>query len=181
LQDLTLSRALNDSLPLAHQLLGWAYLYRKEYEQAIAEEERALALAPNAAFGHIGLGFVLTCVGRLEEAITLAERAIRLDPHYAGRYAFDLGHAYYLLRRYEEAIVAFKKTLTWNPNFLPAHGLLAAVYSELGREEEARAEIAETLRLNPNNSLEGRRQRMSYKDQAVLERILAALRKAGLK
>ncbi len=173
--------ALNDSLPMAHQLLGWAYLYRKQYEQAIAEEERALALAPNAISGYIGLGFVLICVGRLDEAIALAKRAVRLDPHYAGRYAFDLGHAYYLLRRYEEAVAALQKTLTWNPNFLPAHGLLAAIYSELGREEEARAEIAATLRINPSNSLEGRRQRISYKDPAVAERLLTALHKAGLK
>ncbi len=61
---------LNDFVPVAHWLLGLAYLYRKQYEQAIAEEERALALAPNAIFGHIGLGFVLICVGRLEEAVS---------------------------------------------------------------------------------------------------------------
>jgi len=37
------------------------------------------------------------------------------------------------------------------------------------------------LRLNPNFSLEVHRQRMAIKDPAVLERHLAALRKAGLK
>ena len=46
---------------------------------------------------------------------------------------------------------------------------------------EARAEAAEVLRLNPNFSLEVHRQRMPIKDPAVLERHLAALRKAGLK
>ncbi len=172
---------LNDFVPVAHWLLGFAYLHKKQYEQAIAEEERALALAPNAIFGHIGLGFVLICIGRLEEAIELGERAIRLDPHYAGRYAFDLGHAYYLLGRYEEALAALQKTLAWHPNFLPAHGLLAAVYSELGREAEARAEVAEVRRITPAFSLEGLRQRLPYKDPTVLERRLAALRQAGLK
>jgi adenylate cyclase len=173
--------ALNDSLPVAHWLLGVAYLHRKQYEQAIAEEERALALAPNAIFGHIGLGVMLTCVGRIEEAIALTERAIRLDPHDAGRYAFDLGHAYYVLRRYEEALAALQKTLSWNANFLPAHVLLAAVYSEIGREAEAQAEVAEVRRITPTASLEGYRQMLPYKDPTVLERRLAALRKAGLK
>ena len=172
--------ALNDSLPVAHGLLGVAYLHRKQYEQAIAEEERALALAPNAIFGHVGLGLVLACVGRLAEAVELAQRAIRLDPHWAGRYAWDLGHAHYLLRRHEEAIAAFQHTLTWNPNFLPAHVRLAATYSELGREEEARAEAAMALQISPNFSLAGLRQRFPYKDPTVLERLLAALRKAGL-
>jgi adenylate cyclase len=58
---------------------------------------------------------------------------------------------------------------------------LTVVYSELGREEEARAEAAEILRLNPNFSLEALKQRLLYKDPAQSERVLAALRKAGLK
>ena len=68
-----------------------------------------------------------------------------------------------------------------NPDFLGTHGNLAVIYSELDREEEARAEVAEVLRLSPNYSLEGLRQRLFYKDPAEAERYLAALRKAGLK
>jgi tetratricopeptide (TPR) repeat protein len=83
--------------------------------------------------------------------------------------------------QYKEAIAALKGALTRNPNFLPAHLVLAAVYSELGREEEARAEAGEILRLSPAFSLEVLRQRLPYKDPAVSERHLAALRKAGLK
>jgi adenylate cyclase len=64
---------------------------------------------------------------------------------------------------------------------LGAHLTLAAVYSELGREAEARAEAAEVLRLNPHFSLEVLRQRAPIKDPAIRERYLAALRKAGLK
>jgi hypothetical protein len=58
---------------------------------------------------------------------------------------------------------------------------LAATYSELNREVEAEAEVAEVLRINPQFSLEVHRQRVPYKDPAVLERHLAALQKAGLK
>ena len=46
--------------------------------------------------------------------------------------------------------------------------------------KEARAEVAEVLRVSPRASLEDMRPRWPYKDQAVLERILGALRKAGL-
>jgi len=41
--------------------------------------------------------------------------------------------------------------------------------------------MAETLRLNPNASLEDLKQNIPYKDPAALEHFLAALRKAGLK
>ena len=54
------------------------------------------------------------------------------------------------------------------------------IYSELGWEEEARAAVAEVLRLNPNFTLATARQTWPMKDPADLERVLAALRKAGL-
>ena len=59
--------------------------------------------------------------------------------------------------------------------------MLAMVYSELGQAAEAWVEATEVLRLNPQFSLEVHKQREPIKDPAVLERHLAALRKAGLK
>jgi hypothetical protein len=71
------------------------------------------------------------------------------------------------------------RVVDYNQRLLPHLGL-AASYSELGREEEARAEIAEVLKLNPQFSLAGIRQRWPYKEPADLERLLTALGKAGL-
>ena len=51
----------------------------------------------------------------------------------------------------------------------------------LGKEAEARAEAVEVLRLNPKFSLEVHKERAPIKDPAMLERHIAALRKAGLK
>jgi adenylate cyclase len=82
--------------------------------------------------------------------------------------------------RYEEAMAAYQRALARNPDFLTAHLGLAVIYSELGREKEARAEVAEVLRINPHFSLEALRQGAPFKDQAIFERMLAALRKAGL-
>ncbi|MGH7274957.1 MAG: tetratricopeptide repeat protein, partial [Nitrospiria bacterium] len=170
--------ALDDSLPLAHWAVSRVSLWKKQLDQAIAEAERAIALDPNAADGYAWLGAILDLAGRPEEAIGLTEKAMRLNPHYPPLYVYVLGHSYYLMGRYEEAIAAFKKAL---PNLSPAHQFLAAIYSRLGREEEARAEVAEILRISPNFSVEVLRQRLPYKDPADLERLLDGLRKAGLK
>jgi adenylate cyclase len=64
---------------------------------------------------------------------------------------------------------------------MAAHLNLAACYAELDRLEEARAEVAEVLRLDPHFSLEVLRQNFAYKEPAALERFLGGLRKAGLK
>jgi adenylate cyclase len=173
--------ALDDSLARAHAILGFVYVWKKQYDQAIAEEERAIALDANFAEAYLRLAEILKFAGRPEEAIGLIEKAMRLNPHYPAIYLFALGTDYRLMGRYEEAIAAFQSALTRNPALLPVHVNLAVIYSELGREEEARVEVAEVLRLNPKYSLEVWRQIHPYKDPAVLERMFAALRKAGLK
>ena len=111
----------------------------------------------------------------------MVKKAMRLNPMYPAYYLWELGHAYFITGRYEEAIETLKRVLGRNSDFMPAHLLLAASYSEIGREEEARAEVAEIERLNPQATLEALRPRLSYKDQAVSERLFDSLRKAGLK
>ncbi|MCH9051598.1 MAG: adenylate/guanylate cyclase domain-containing protein, partial [Proteobacteria bacterium] len=172
--------ALDDSLPLAHTYLGWAYVFRKQYEEAIAEGERAIVLDPNFAEGYARLGHILSLAGRPQEAVDSVKKAMRLDPHYPHSYLYFLGHAYYAMEKYEEAIAALKKGVTRNPDMMLFHLVLAVIHSELGRKEEAQAEVAEALRISPRASMEGQRERMPFKDQAVLERFIDALRKAGL-
>jgi adenylate cyclase len=174
--------ALDDSLPPAHELLGWTYLWKnKQHEQAIAEVKRAIAHGPNWFSSYASLGRILNYAGRPEEAIGFGEQARRFSPRTPIYYLPVLSEAAYLLGRYEEAIATYKQILTLMPNDLTVHVGLAATYSELNREVEAEAEVAEVLRINPQFSLEVHRQRVPYKDPAVLERYLAALRKAGLK
>ena len=51
----------------------------------------------------------------------------------------------------------------------------------MGHEKEARAEAAEVLRINPRFSVDSYAKTLSNKDQSVNDRVVAALRKAGLK
>jgi len=176
--------ALDDSLPHVHLLLGYLYLWKdRQPEQAIAEGERAIALDPNYAEGYAGLANMLTFAGRPEEAIRLLEKGMRLNPRGPRYvfYLFELGHAYHWLGQYEKAIATQQRVLALNPRNFVSHLELAVMYNELGREEEARAEVAAALKLNPQYSLEDVKERHPYKDPAALERILAGLRKAGLK
>ena len=60
----------------------------------------------------------------------------------------------------EETIETLKRVLDRNSDFMPAHAFLAASYSEIGWEEEARAEVAEVERLSPQALSEALRQRL---------------------
>jgi adenylate cyclase len=173
--------ALNDSLHWNHMTLGAVYLWQKQYEQAIAEMERAIALAPAEAFSYAALAEALSRVDRAEEAVRMVEQALHLKIGVADGYLGNIGAAYYFAGKPEQAIAPLKQLLTHHPNILGAHLTLAAVYSELDKEAEAQAEAAEVLRLNPKFSLELHKERAPIKDPVMLERHIAALRKAGLK
>jgi TolB-like protein/Tfp pilus assembly protein PilF len=173
--------ALHDSLYWNHIYLGYIYLYQQQYDQALAEMERGVTLAPTEAGSYAGLAEVLSRVGRTEDALAAAAQALRLKPLAADAHLASVGSAYAVAGRYEEAQAPLQRFLSHYPNILPVHLTLAAVYSELGQTAEARAEIAEVLRLNPQFSLEVHKQRVPIKDPAVLERHIVALRKAGLK
>ena len=173
--------ALDAASLLSHWALSTGYLWKKQYEQASVEAEQVLALNPSQGMIYAGLANTLSYLGRTEEALGLVEKALRLNPRLPPRNLLQLGHTYYLAGRSEEAIAALKKSLNGSPADLDAHLLLAAVYSELGRDTEAQAEAAEVLRINPKWSLEVWKQRSPYKEPALLERVFAALRKAGLK
>jgi len=161
--------------------LGYIYLYQQQYDQALAEMERAVALAPTDAGSYTGLAEVLSHMGRTEEALAAVAQALRLKPFMADGHLASVGTAYAVAGHYAEARAPLQRFLSRYPNRLDIHLMLAAVYSELGQAAEARAEATEVLRLNPNFSLAVHSQRMPIKDPAMLERHLAALRQAGLK
>src|SRR5216683_2615019 len=173
--------ALSDSLDEAHQVLAETYLYKKQYDEATAEAERAIALDPNSSFGYMVLADIMDFSGKPAGAVSLAEKAMRLDPRNPEGYLIEEGWSYTQMRRYKEALPILKRVLTRYPNNLGAHQLLVVDYTELGREDEARAEAAEVLRISPHFSLDMWRQRSPQKNRALLERNLADARKAGLK
>jgi adenylate cyclase len=79
------------------------------------------------------------------------------------------------------AVSAYKKALQREPNNFFAHLNLAGTYSMMGLEKEARAEAAEVLRLNPKFSLDYLAKASGFKDRTETEKLITALRKAGLK
>ena len=93
-----------------------------------------------------------------------------------------LGMSYFMLEQYDQAIAEFKKSINLWPDYWRTHVWLAAAYSLAGRMEDARAEVAEVLRINPKTSLEdiAKNGWFNYK-KADKERFSNALRKAGLK
>jgi len=165
----------------AHYVQGIIHLWhQKDPDQAIADAERAIALDPGFARGYGSLGAALHYAGRSEEAVERLARMARLDPHHPAQYQHFLAQSLFALGRFEDAVRASQARLARQPHSDVSRVLLAACYGHLGRAEEARAEWEEALRINPDYSIEHRRQILPYKNPADFERVVEGLRKAGI-
>jgi adenylate cyclase len=153
--------------------------FRKRPAEAIAAGKRAIALDPNSARAFLALGGILDSARPPEEALSYAERGMRLDPHHPEDALWVMGVAYNQMERYLEAVQALKRS---NPNNPWIHIDLIYSYTEIGREREAQMEAAEVRRLAPNFSLDLARQHYPiFLDGAEGRHYLDDLRKAGLK
>jgi adenylate cyclase len=147
--------ARDDSDPSAHNLMAMMYASTGQYDQAASEARRSIALDPNFADGYATLATVMNNMGKPAEALVAAQKAIRLNPLEEDVYGhlYQLGQAYTLLGRYEEAIPVLKRDLAFS-DLLWDHVCLVGDYSELGKEDAARAEAVEVERrnaLHPNS------------------------------
>ena len=161
-----------------YSMLGWLYSLTGQNDKALAECKKAVELAPNSASARAWHGAVLEKAGRYDLAVQELEQAVRRDP-MAGTWVLrPLGSAYSLTERHAEAISTLKRAIQKAPKDYLSRLLMTRAYIFAGMQEEAEAEAAEVLRLNPKYSLENHAKRMTGKDK---ERSIEALRRAGLK
>ena len=171
---------LDDSHSEARALLGAIHLMRRDYDEAVSEGEKAVALDPNGADVTALLAMTLNWSGRAEEAGALIDKAMRLSPLYSAWYLAVQAHAYRLMGRYREAVASYRGSIERNPHHIGPRIGLAACYAEMGQDEDARAQGAEVLRINPKFTLAKYAESLTYRDPAQSEKTLQALRSAGL-
>ena len=155
---------------------GFANLYMKRHEMAIAEYERALDLNPNDADIVAEYADALVYTGEPARSVELLQRAMRLNPYYPDWYLWYLADAYLTLERYSDVVTTVRQMR--NPD--EGRRMLAASYAYLGMGTEAHAEAEAVLRSHPNFTIGRWRQRPPYRDPLVLERFVEGLRMAGL-
>jgi tetratricopeptide (TPR) repeat protein len=176
---------LDDSLPKTIALLSFIYLVKeRNYDQAIKYNKRAVDFGPNDGHVLAGSGEIMFWVGRYEESITRLRKIIGFARYPIPYQLMLLGYGNFHLGRYDEAISIFTQLLErCQKGECPvewAHTGLAAVCSNLGQTAESQAQVAQILKLNPKFSLESLSMYWLYKNPADKERVLEALRKAGL-
>ena len=165
---------------VAYFAVAAAALWMKQHQRAAVAAAKCLAISPNFAEGHAVLGLILVYSGKPHEAIASLHRAMRLDPHYRDIFLHLLALAHVQLEEYEQAVAVLKRRLVRKPESDISRVLLAATHGHLGNIEESRTQWAEALRINPDYSLDHRRNILPYRNPADFEHLLDGLRRAGL-
>jgi adenylate cyclase len=171
--------------PITHYVKSRMYVLRRQYQEAISEMERGLALDPNDPACHLEMGLALTMEGRPKDAVEFLNRGMRLDPHNPSRYLVVLGMAHFCMGELEEAAGLLEKAMRLNPETAPSWGCwLAASYGLLGRDQEARTALETTpLKKAWGDHPYNLRIFMYYhpfKDRPVADRYAEGLLKAGV-
>jgi TolB-like protein/class 3 adenylate cyclase/Tfp pilus assembly protein PilF len=178
-----LSQSPNDAR--AHYLVCRVEIQTKRGAQGIAECERALALNPNLAAARAQIGLAKLFDGHPEETEGHALEALRISPHdtEAGVWVAYIALAKLYLGDNEEALGLFRRAKELNPNYATGRSNMAAALVELGRLDEARAEVQAGLALNPGFTIRRYRAGAQSDNPTFLkgrERIIEDLRKAGV-
>ena len=173
--------SMDESNAATYRLLGSIYLAMKQYKKAIAAGESSIALEPNAAISHMNLGLTLSYAGTPDEAIAQIKQGIRLNPFPPYYYYISLGRCYIRKGNYEEALAQYKRALEVTPDSWMTHAGVTVAYSLLGREQEARSTAKKFLEIQPFFSVDLYAMMVPYKNPADLEKVVNAMRKAGLK
>ena len=166
------------NLPQAHATLGYALLWLRQPDASIIAFEKAIALNPN--YSDPRYAGALVAAGHPARAISEVEVHMRRDPFYLPVAPVWAGVANYLIERYAEALPLLRDCVLRAPNFFHARGWLAATHAQLGQLEEARAEVAEMLRLHPGFTVAGMVRISPLKHARDRNHYHDGLRKAGL-
>jgi tetratricopeptide (TPR) repeat protein len=110
-----------------------------------------VAKRPDNPRAHCSLGFALSSVpGKLPQAISEYETAIRIHPNYSEAYD-DLGIALEEMPgRLNDAVKSFEEAVRIRPDFAEANNNLGMVLAQAGRVPEAIQHYQEALRTRPD-------------------------------
>ncbi len=127
---------IDDHLAEAHVSLGYvSFTYDGDWSAAGRHFEQALALNPIYSGAHTFYAFYLNSLGRSEEALAVAKRALDLDPA-SPAVSHSLAVQLYLARRFDQAIEQAHNTLEMDANFAISYQLLGEAHVSKGLYRE---------------------------------------------
>jgi TolB-like protein/cytochrome c-type biogenesis protein CcmH/NrfG len=167
----------------AHHGLAYNYLFRRRFDDALAEFELALRLNPNFAMAHAFHGVTLCYAGRWQDGDAAARRALRLSPRdpLAAIYCGVAAYARFVGRDYEGAAQMARESLRQRADFVGAHRVLTAAAGMSGDKALAASALEGLRRAQPEVSLAWITRELPMLRDEDRVHYLEGLRRAGMR
>jgi tetratricopeptide (TPR) repeat protein len=143
----------------AYAALAWAYFSKKSLQEAETAARKAIELGPNIFTGYWVLARIYHVVGRDRESVDLLKKTIELNPDFHTAYG-DLRMVYEKLgenEKYKEILArlleVFPRYLSQHPDDARSHIYYGIELAQVGRIDEAKAEVKKALELSPGDPL----------------------------
>jgi len=172
--------SIDPDSPQVQWALGYVYMYKNQFTEAVDALERAVSLSPSYADGYALLALIKNEQGYAEEAIRLVEKGIDLNPNYSWDYLYNLGRAHYALGHYQKANQYLQQSLERNEAVVSPRIFLIANFVKLDQLDDAEWEIIQLQSGHPEINLSNVIQVLPLIDEELRSNVLADLRTAGM-
>tara|TARA_R110002110_G_scaffold415612_2_gene651728 strand:- start:185422 stop:187176 length:1755 start_codon:yes stop_codon:yes gene_type:complete len=172
--------SLNGGSAVGLARLGWVQGFIGRFDDAVANFEKAVEIAPRNAEVYYAFGETMNRAGNPARALPILEMAFSIDTFVPPGWQFAKGHAYVLLGRYEEALEQILPVLQRVPRLVPARVQLARAYAAMGRHDDAKAAVQSVLDVAPRYNIDSLERMFPYPEPQDQERLVDSLRAAGL-
>jgi class 3 adenylate cyclase/lipopolysaccharide biosynthesis regulator YciM len=169
-----------DNNGLGHAVLGHLQLLHGDFEEALKTCSKSVELRSSCPLAHGLLGVVLNYNGDARAAIRSIREALQLQRVYPPWLLNFLATAYRDCGDVKLSITAAEESLRLNPQNNDADLILCADYKLAENHDKARTTAEQIIASNPSFSLTNYAKSQPYKDPAQLDRVIGALREAGL-
>ncbi len=166
--------------PWAFSLQAMHHMNAREFDEAIARTNEAVALAPNHAHLVASSAMILNKCGQPELSLQRIRKALKLCPVPPMWYLITVGQVNRQLGNIDESIAAYEEMVRRDPDHIEGHIGLAGVLAESGKIALAKQSAREVLRIHPEFSTRKYLSNVAYRDKGILEELERGLLAAGL-
>jgi tetratricopeptide (TPR) repeat protein len=129
------------AVPARHQVAHWT--------NSETLMSHAIAVTQDNWLAHHNLGVAYLEQGRLAEAVTHLEQALRIKPNYTNAH-LNLGSVYSSMGRFSDAEREYRLTIELKPEKVEAYNNLGKLYLDQNRPDEAYVWFQQALRRKPD-------------------------------
>jgi tetratricopeptide (TPR) repeat protein/S1-C subfamily serine protease len=153
------------------------HLRRREFDQAIALLEKAIAANPNLAKAHADLGFAYSETRQFDKAIPVLKKTVALTPNNSMAHS-NLGAAYNGKRLFDDAIPCFQRAIELDPKNAFAHNNLGFAYNGKRLFDQAIPCLEKAIELNPDSAAAHNNLGAANSGKRLYDRALACFKRS---